>query len=188
MSLKNVNFETTNSKVNDANGTPIEIQCVVVWRLRDTAKALFEVEGYGSFLKTQAESALRICAALYPYESADEDQITLRGSPTEVSEALCQAVQDRVSKAGIEIVEARISHLAYAQEIASSMLKKQQAQAIVAARKEIVKGAVGMVKMAFDQVEEQEIANLTNENKASVLGSLLVVLCGEDNAQPVVSV
>lgn len=111
--------------MNDANGTPIVIACVVVWRLRDTAKALFEVEGYQSYIRTQAESAMRLCAALYPYESEEEGQITLRGSPVEVAEALRQSVQDRVLKAGIEIVEAKISHLSYAQEIAASMLKKQ---------------------------------------------------------------
>ena len=154
MSLQISNFETTASKVNDANGTPIIIQCVIVWKVRDTAKATYAVDSYTSFLSTQAESAMRICAALYPYETEDPATPSLRGSPEIVSGALRKAVQDRVDKCGVEIVEAKISHLAYAQEIAASMLKKQQAQAVIAAKKEIVSGAVGMVKMALESIEE----------------------------------
>jgi len=150
MSLQLKNFETTTSKVNDANGTPIEIKCVIVWKVRDTAKATFAVAGFESFLYTQAESALRICAALYPYESQDEAFPSLRGSKEIVSAALRRAVQDRVEKCGVEIVEANISHLTYAIEIAATMLKKQQAQAIIAAKKDIVAGAVSMVKMALE--------------------------------------
>lgn len=152
--------------MNDFNGTPIEIQCVIVWKIRDTAKATYAVRNYYAFLKTQAESAMRSCAALFPYESADEERPSLRGSPVHVSAQLRQSVQERVEKCGVEIVEAKISHLAYAQEIAASMLKKQQAQAVIAAKKEIVTGAVGMVKMALDSIEEQDIAKLTDENKA----------------------
>jgi len=166
MSLQISNFETTQSKVNDKNGTPIVIQCVIVWKVRDTAKATYAVSNYYHFLSTQAESAMRICAALYPYETEDENTPSLRGSPEIVSAALRRAVQDRVDKCGVEIVEAKISHLAYAQEIAASMLKKQQAQAVIAAKKEIVSGAVGMVKMALDAIEEQQIAKLTDEHKA----------------------
>ena len=186
MSLQIKNFETTKSKVNDANGTPIVIQAVIVWKIRDTAKAVYAVDNYKSFTETQSESALRACAALYPYETADENAPSLRGSPQIVSGALRQAVQDRVEKCGVEVVEAKISHLAYAQEIAASMLKKQQAQAVIAAKKEIVSGAVGMVKMALDSIEEQEIAKLTDEHKAQMASSLLIVLCGEENPQPVI--
>ena len=154
ISLQISNFETTPSKVNDANGTPIVIQAVIVWKIRDTAKAMYAVDSYTNFLRTQSESALRTCAALYPYETEDEAAASLRGSPQIVSGALRQAVQDRVEKCGVEVVEAKISHLAYAQEIAASMLKKQQAQAVIAAKKEIVSGAGGMVKMALESIEE----------------------------------
>ena len=186
MSLQISNFETTPSKVNDANGTPINIQCVIVWKVRDTAKARYAVDNYFSFLRTQSESALRICAALYAYESEDPETPSLRGSPQIVSAALRNAIQERVAKCGVEIVEAKISHLAYADEIAASMLKKQQAQAVIAAKKEIVSGAVSMVKMALDEIEEQQIAKLTDEHKAQMASSLLIVLCGEENPQPTI--
>ena len=154
MSLQIQNFETSHSKVNDANGTPIEIQGVIVWKIRDTAKAMYAVENYEMFLRTQCESAIRACAAQFPYECEDEETPSLRGSPQIVSAQLRKTVQERVNNCGVEIVEAKISNLAYAQEIAASMLKKQQAQAVIAAKKEIVTGAVSMVKMALDSIEE----------------------------------
>ena len=154
MSLQIQNFETSHSKVNDANGTPIEIQGVIVWKIRDTAKAMYAVENYEMFLRTQCESAIRACAAQFPYECEDPETPSLRGSPQIVSTQLRKTVQERVNKCGVEIVEAKISNLAYAQEIAASMLKKQQAQAVIAAKKEIVTGAVSMVKMALDSIEE----------------------------------
>jgi regulator of protease activity HflC (stomatin/prohibitin superfamily) len=187
MSLKAQNFETTRSKVNDANGTPIEIQCVIVWRIRDTYKATFEVEDYYQYVRIQCESALRTCAAMYPYESNDDDALSLRGSPAEIAESLRNSVTDRVKKAGIEVIEAKISHLAYSTEIASAMLRKQQAQAVIQAREKIVKGACGMVQMAIEELEKNNVAELDAEKKAKLVSNLLIVLCGEEKAQPVVN-
>jgi regulator of protease activity HflC (stomatin/prohibitin superfamily) len=187
VSLRIRNFDCDTLKVNDSSGNPIEIAAVVVWKVVDSAEAIFEVDDYISFLQIQSEAAVRNLATSYPYESHSDDKIALRSSPQEIAEQLKTEVQDRLEKAGIEVIEARISHLAYAQEIASAMLKRQQAEAIVAARRTIVDGAVGMVKMALDELKEQDIIELDDERKAAMVSNLLVVLCGEENAQPVLN-
>jgi regulator of protease activity HflC (stomatin/prohibitin superfamily) len=187
VSLRIRNFDCDTLKVNDSSGNPIEIAAVVVWKVVDSAEAIFEVDDYISFLQIQSEAAVRNLATSYPYESHSDDQIALRSSPQEIAEQLKTEVQDRLEKAGIEVIEARISHLAYAQEIASAMLKRQQAEAIVAARRTIVDGAVGMVKMALDELKEQDIIELDDERKAAMVSNLLVVLCGEENAQPILN-
>jgi regulator of protease activity HflC (stomatin/prohibitin superfamily) len=174
-------------KVNDSSGNPIDIAAVVVWKVVDSAEALFEVDDYESFVHIQSEAALRNLATSFPYESHAEGEIALRSNPQAIAEKLRDEVQDRLDKAGVEAIEARISHLAYAQEIASAMLKRQQAQAIVSARRQIVDGAVGMVKMALDELESQGVVNLDDERKANMVSNLLVVLCGEENARPVVN-
>ncbi len=187
VSLRVRNFDCDPLKVNDSSGNPIEIAAVVVWKVVDSAEASFEVDDYISFVEIQTEAALRNLATSYPYESHSDDEIALRSNQQEVAEQLKLEVQDRLEKAGVEVIEARISHLAYAQEIASAMLKRQQAQAIVAARRTIVDGAVGMVKMALDQLQEQEILELDDERKAAMVSNLLVVLCAQENAQPVLN-
>jgi len=181
------NFESSALKVNDSAGNPIEIASVVVWRVIDSAEAIFEVDDYESFVRIQTEAALRNMASAHPYEAHQGEEIALRSSPAEIAEFLKIEVQDRLQKAGVEVIEARISHLAYAQEIASAMLKRQQAQAIVAARSTIVEGAVGMVKMALEQLKSQGVVDLDEERKASMVSNLLVVLCGEENARPVIN-
>ena len=187
VSLRVRNFDCDTLKVNDSSGNPIEIAAVVVWKVVDSAEAVFEVDDYISFVEIQSEAALRNLATSYPYESHSDEKIALRSNQQEVAEQLKIEVQDRLEKAGVEVIEARISHLAYAQEIASAMLKRQQAQAIVAARRTIVDGAVGMVKMALDELKEQDIIDLDEERKAAMISNLLVVLCGEENAQPVLN-
>ena len=187
VSLRVRNFESGQMKVNDAVGNPIEIAAVVVWKVVDSAEAIFEVDDYESFVHIQSEAALRNMATSYPYEAHDKEEIALRSNPQEIAEKLREEVQARLDKAGVEVIEARISHLAYAQEIASAMLKRQQAQAIVAARRQIVDGAVGMVKMALHELREQGVVDLDEERKASMVSNLLVVLCGEENARPVVN-
>jgi len=187
VSLRVRNFDCDPLKVNDSTGNPIEIAAVVVWKVVDSAEASFEVDDYISFVEIQTEAALRNLATSYPYESHSEDQIALRSDPQAVAEQLKMEVQNRLEKAGVEVIEARISHLAYAQEIASAMLKRQQAQAIVAARRTIVDGAVGMVKMALDELKEQEIIELDDERKTAMVSNLLVVLCAQENAQPVLN-
>jgi regulator of protease activity HflC (stomatin/prohibitin superfamily) len=187
VSLRVRNFESGQMKVNDSSGNPIEIAAVVVWKVVDSAEAMFEVDDYESFVQIQSEAALRNMATSYPYEAHQEDEVALRSDPQTIAERLREEVQDRLDKAGVEVIEARISHLAYAQEIASAMLKRQQAQAIVAARRQIVDGAVGMVQMALTELEEQGVVNLDEERKASMVSNLLVVLCGEENARPVVN-
>jgi regulator of protease activity HflC (stomatin/prohibitin superfamily) len=187
VSLRVRNFDCDTLKVNDSSGNPIEIAAVVVWKVVDSAEAVFEVDDYISFVEIQSEAALRNLATSYPYESHNDEKIALRSNQQEIAEQLKIEVQDRLEKAGVEVIEARISHLAYAQEIASAMLKRQQAQAIVAARRTIVDGAVGMVKMALDELKEQEIIELDEERKAAMISNLLVVLCGEENAQPVLN-
>lgn len=187
VSLRVRNFDGDTLKVNDSAGNPIEIAAVVVWKVVDSAEAIFEVDDFISFVKIQSEAAVRNLATSYPYESHSDDQIALRSAPQEIAEKLKMEVQNRLNKAGVEVIEARISHLAYAQEIASAMLKRQQAQAIVAARRTIVDGAVGMVKMALDELRDQEIIELDDERKAAMISNLLVVLCGEENARPVVN-
>ncbi len=180
------NFDCDPLKVNDSSGNPIEIAAVVVWKVVDSAEAVFEVDDYISFVEIQSEAALRNLATSYPYEAQD-DEIALRSNPQQIADELKTEVQDRLEKAGVLVIEARISHLAYAPEIASAMLKRQQAQAIVAARRQIVDGAVGMVKMALTELKEQDVIELDDERKAAMVSNLLVVLCGEENAQPVLN-
>jgi regulator of protease activity HflC (stomatin/prohibitin superfamily) len=187
VSLRVRNFESEVLKVNDSSGNPIDIAAVVVWKVVDSAEALFEVDDFESFVHIQSEAALRNLATSFPYESHAEGEIALRSDPQAIAEKLRDEVQDRLDKAGVEAIEARISHLAYAQEIASAMLKRQQAQAIVSARRQIVDGAVGMVKMALDELQAQGIVDLDDERKANMVSNLLVVLCGEENARPVVN-
>ena len=187
VSLRVRNFDCDPLKVNDSSGNPIEIAAVVVWKVVDSAEASFEVDDYISFVEIQTEAALRNLATSYPYETHDDHQIALRSNQQEVAEQLKMEVQDRLEKAGVEVIEARISHLAYAQEIASAMLKRQQAQAIVAARRTIVDGAVGMVKLALTELREQDVIELDDERKAAMVSNLLVVLCAQENAQPVLN-
>jgi regulator of protease activity HflC (stomatin/prohibitin superfamily) len=187
VSLRVRNFESGQMKVNDSSGNPIDIAAVVVWKVVDSAEAVFEVDDYESFVHIQSEAALRNMATSYPYEAHGGEEVALRSHPQEIAEKLREEVQDRLDKAGVEVIEARISHLAYAPEIASAMLKRQQAQAIVAARTQIVDGAVGMVKMALAQLEEQGVVELDAERKANMVSNLLVVLCGEENARPVLN-
>jgi regulator of protease activity HflC (stomatin/prohibitin superfamily) len=186
VSLRVRNFDCDTLKVNDSSGNPIEIAAVVVWKVVDSAEAVFEVDDYISFVEIQSEAALRNLATSYPYEAHD-GEIALRSNPQQIAEKLKTEVQDRLEKAGVLVIEARISHLAYAPEIASAMLKRQQAQAVVAARRQIVDGAVGMVKMALDELKAQDVIDLDDERKAAMVSNLLVVLCGEENAQPVLN-
>ena len=187
ISLRVRNFESGVMKVNDSSGNPVDIAAVVVWKVVDSAEAIFEVDDYTSFVHIQSEAALRNLATSYPYEAHGDEKIALRSDPQAIAEKLRDEVQDRLDKAGVEVIEARITHLAYAQEIASAMLKRQQAQAIVAARRQIVDGAVGMVKMALTELEKQDVVELDEERKAHMVSNLLVVLCGEENAQPVLN-
>ena len=186
VSLRVRNFDCDTLKVNDSSGNPIEIAAVVVWKVVDSAEAIFEVDDYISFVEIPSEAALRNLATSYPYEAHD-GEVALRSDPQKIAEELKTEVQDRLEKAGVLVIEARISHLAYAPEIASAMLKRQQAQAIVAARRQIVDGAVGMVKMALDELKKQDVIELDDERKAAMVSNLLVVLCGEENAQPVLN-
>jgi regulator of protease activity HflC (stomatin/prohibitin superfamily) len=174
------------SKVNDRDGNPIEISAVVVWRVVDTAEALLEVDNYDDFVAVQSESALRNLASRHPYDSEDHE-VSLRGNIESISEQLRTDIQERLDKAGVEVIEARISHLAYAPEIAAAMLQRQQAQAVVAARTKIVEGAVGMVEMALDRLSEREIVQLDDERRAAMVSNLLVVLCSGGHTQPVVN-
>jgi regulator of protease activity HflC (stomatin/prohibitin superfamily) len=187
VSLRVRNFESEVLKVNDSSGNPIDIAAVVVWKVVDSAEAMFEVDDYESFVQIQSEAALRNLATSFPYEAQDDETIALRSAPQEIAEKLREEVQDRLEKAGVEVIEARISHLAYAQEIASAMLKRQQAQAVVAARRQIVDGAVGMVRLALTELEAQGVVHLDEERKANMVSNLLVVLCGEENARPVLN-
>lgn len=181
------NFESGKLKVNDSRGSPIEIAAVVVWKVVDTAEASFEVDDYEEFVHIQSESALRNLSTTYPYEPHENEGTALRSHPTEIATALCKEIQDRLEQAGVEVIEARISHLAYAPEIAHAMLRRQQATAIIAARRQIVAGAVGMVEMALDQLKADSIGDLDDERRAAMISNLLVVLCSEDRAQPVVN-
>jgi regulator of protease activity HflC (stomatin/prohibitin superfamily) len=187
VSLRIHNFNSERLKVNDLAGNPIEIAAVVVWRVVDSAKALFDVENYAQFVAIQSETAIRSLASHYPYDAHDDRKASLRGSPDEVSENLTHQVQARLGIAGVEISEARISHLAYAQEIAQAMLRRQQAEAIVAARQKIVEGAVGMVESALKLLAEQNIVTLDEERKASMVNNLLVALVSEHEATPVLN-
>jgi regulator of protease activity HflC (stomatin/prohibitin superfamily) len=182
------NFDSDKLKVNDLHGSPIEIAAVVVWQVVDTAEAVFEVDDYENFVHIQSEAALRGLTARYPYDHGDEETgIALRSHPDEVSAQLGADVQARVEKAGVKVLEARISHLAYAPEIASAMLQRQQASAIIAARRKIVDGAVGMVEMALEQLSAKGVVELDEERKAAMVSNLLVVLCGERAASPVIN-
>jgi regulator of protease activity HflC (stomatin/prohibitin superfamily) len=187
ISLRVRNFESSHLKVNDFDGNPIEIGAVVVWRVVETAEAMFEVENYENYVTVQSEAALRNAATSYPYDSHHEGEVSLRGSTAVVADHLKQEVQQRLQKAGVEVLEARISHLAYAPEIAASMLQRQQAGAIIAAREKIVQGAVGMVEMALESLSHKGIVQLDEERKAAMVSNLLVVLCGERAAQPIVN-
>ena len=182
------NFESQRLKVNDIEGNPIEIAAVVVWKVVETAEASFEVDNYENFVHVQSESALRGLATRYPYDShAGDHEISLRGSTLEVAEQLQREIHDRLAQAGVDVLEARISHLAYAPEIAQAMLQRQQASAIIAARQKIVDGAVGMVEMALARLSAQKIVELDEERKAAMVSNLLVVLCSERAATPVVN-
>jgi len=186
VSIRVQNFETAHMKVNDSTGNPVEIAAIVVWQVADTAKATFAVEAYGEFIRVQSEAAVRHVAGGYPYDAADDAE-SLRGSTDQVSVELAHEVAARVVVAGLEINEVRISHLAYAPEIAQAMLQRQQAAAVVAARSKIVEGAVGMVQMALAQLSAQGIVDLDEERKAAMVSNLLVVLCGDSRATPVVN-
>jgi regulator of protease activity HflC (stomatin/prohibitin superfamily) len=187
ISLRVRNFETSKLKVNDLDGNPIEIAAVVVWQVVDTAEAVFQVDSYENFVQVQSESALRTMATSYAYDSHVEGQMSLRSHTAETSEQLKKEIHDRLSKAGVDVIEARISHLAYAAEIASAMLQRQQASAIVAARQTIVTGAVSMVEMALEQLSAKKLVDLDPERRAAMVSNLLVVLCGERSPQPVVN-
>src|SRR6185369_748608 len=188
ISLRVRSFESSHLKVNDKEGNPIELGAVVVWKVVDTAEAAFEVDNFEAYVRVQSESALRNAATSYPYDSHDEPGvISLRGSTAQVADHLRDEVQQRLQKAGVEVIETRISHLAYAPEIAAAMLQRQQAGAIIAARQRIVEGAVGMVEMALDMLSAKKVVRLDEERKAQMVSNLLVVLCGERAAQPIVN-
>ncbi|HEX4452169.1 MAG TPA: SPFH domain-containing protein [Kofleriaceae bacterium] len=187
ISLRARNFETAKIKVNDIEGNPIEIGAVIVWRVLDTAQAMFDVEAFASFVQIQAETALRNLAMHHPYDGHDENMVSLRGHSDEVSALLRKEVNDKISQAGVEVVDARIAHLAYSPEIAQAMLQRQPAGAIIAARTRIVEGAVSMVEMALDQLAKRGIVELDHERKAAMVSNLLIVLCGERGTQPVVN-
>ncbi len=187
VSLRVRNFESARLKVNDTDGNPIEIAAIVVWRVVDTAEAKFQVDDYENYVKVQTESAVRNLATHYPYDAHLEGQLSLRGSTDEVAKGLKSEIQERLAKAGVEVIEARISHLAYAPEIAAAMLRRQQAGAIIAARQKIVEGAVGMVEMALDLLARSNRVQLDEERKAAMVSNLLVVLCADREAQPVVN-
>ena len=187
ISLRIRNFETAKPKVNDNHSNPIEIGAVVVWKVVDTAEALFEVDDYQHFVHTQSEAAVRALAQTYPYDAHSEGDVALSTHPHEVARDLKTAIQERLEKAGVEVIEARISHLAYAQEIASVMLRRQAASAIIAARKKIVEGAVGMVENALEMISDRGLVHLDEERKAAMVSNLLVILCSDRDAQPIVN-
>jgi regulator of protease activity HflC (stomatin/prohibitin superfamily) len=181
------NFESGKLKVNDNEGNPVEIASVVVWRVVDTAEAVFEVDDYNNYVKVQSESALRNLASSYTYDAHEEGTVSLRGSTQLVADHLKKEIQDRLNRAGVDVIEARISHLAYAPEIAHAMLQRQQAGAIIAARQRIVEGAVGMVEMALAMLSHRDIVTLDNERKAAMVSNLLVVLCADKSTQPIIN-
>ncbi len=187
ISLRVRNFETERSKVNDTDGNPIEIAAVVVWKVVDTAEAVFEVDDYENYVHVQSEAAVRDLATRYPYDTHEDHQLSLRGDTAAIAEHLKTEIQTRLDTAGVETIEARITHLAYAPEIASAMLQRQQAGAIIAARQRIVEGAVGMVEMALTKLSSEGIVDLDEERKANMVSNLLVVLCGDRSAQPIVN-
>jgi regulator of protease activity HflC (stomatin/prohibitin superfamily) len=181
------NHETAVTKVNDGDGNPIEIAAVVVWRITDTARAVFEVDDYDEFVNIQTETAVRHIATSYPYDAHGDDQLSLRENASEITEKLSAEIAARVEAAGVEVIESRITHLAYASEIAGAMLRRQQASAVVAARQRIVEGAVGMVQAALQELAEQDVVDLDEERKATMVSNLLVVLCSDRETQPVVN-
>ena len=185
ISVRVRNFETSKLKVNDHDGNPIEIAAIVVWKVTDTAEALFEVDDFENFVQVQAESALRNLATVHPYDAHIEGDISLRSNPVEIADQLRVQIQDRLERPASQVIEARISHLAYAPEIANAMLRRQQANAVIAARTRIVEGAVGMVEMALEQLSAKNVVQLDEERKAAMVSNLLVVLCSEHEAQPV---
>ena len=187
VSLRVRNFESSHLKVNDIDGNPIEIAAVVVWKVFETAEAMFEVDDYEHYVKVQSEAALRNLATSYAYDAHDDAHVSLRGHTNAVADHLKREIHDRLVKAGVEVIEARISHLAYAPEIAAAMLQRQQAGAIIAARQRIVEGAVGMVEMALEMLSSKSIIQLDEERKAAMVSNLLVVLCGDRNTQPVIN-
>ncbi len=187
VSLRVRNFESGRLKVNELDGSPIEIAAIVVWEVSDSAEAVFNVDSYESFVQIQSEAAIRAMATSYPYDQHEPDEISLRSHPTEISERLKVEIQDRLAQAGINVIEARISHLAYSPEIAQAMLQRQQAGAIIAARQKIVEGAVGMVEHALDELSGKGVVDLDEERKAAMVSNLLVVLCSDRATQPVVN-
>ena len=187
VTLRVRNFESSKLKVNDHDGNPIEIAAVVVWRVVDSAEAIFQVDNYDNFVHVQSEAALRNLATGHPYDAHNDGQMSLRGNTVEVAEQLKGEIQARLEKAGVEVMESRISHLAYAPEIANAMLRRQQASAVIAARTKIVEGAVSMVQMALDELAQRSVVTLDEERKAAMVSNLLVVLCSEHETQPIVN-
>ncbi len=187
VSLRVRNFESGRLKVNELDGSPIEIAAIVVWEVSDSAEAVFNVDSYESFVQIQSEAAIRAMATSYPYDQHEEGQISLRSHSTEISDRLKEEIQDRLAQAGINVIEARISHLAYSPEIAQAMLQRQQAGAIIAARQKIVEGAVGMVEHALDELSSKGVVELDDERRAVMVSNLLVVLCSDRATQPVVN-
>jgi regulator of protease activity HflC (stomatin/prohibitin superfamily) len=187
LSLRAHNFNCETLKVNDKRGNPVEIAAVVVWRVEDTAQAAFDVEDYESYVQVQSESALRGIASLYAYDHGEEHEVTLRGGGDDVAHALKKELQARLAKAGVVVEEARLTHLAYAPEIAPAMLRRQQAEAVIAAREKIVLGAVSMVEMALNELARKDVVQIDEERKAAMVSNLLVVLCGTEEASPVIN-
>jgi regulator of protease activity HflC (stomatin/prohibitin superfamily) len=187
ISLRTRNFESGKLKVNDLEGSPIEIAAVVVWSVVDSAEAVYNVDDYESFVHIQSESALRAMATSYPYDQHEDGKISLRSHAGEIAKHLTEEIQDRLAEAGVRVIEARISHLAYAPEIAQAMLQRQQASAIIAARTRIVEGAVSMVEMALSELSKRNVVDLDPERRAAMVSNLLVVLCGERGTQPIVN-
>jgi len=187
ISLKAITLDNNRQKINDSDGNPIDIGVVVIWRVANATKAVFEVDNYKEYISTQCDAAIRNVARKYPYDISEDDERSLRGSSSEVADELKRDLQSRVEIAGIEIIETRISHLAYAQEIAAAMLQRQQAAAVVEAKQKIVEGAVGMVEMALNKLSEKNIVTLDDERKAAMVSNLMVVLCGSRDAQPIVN-
>jgi regulator of protease activity HflC (stomatin/prohibitin superfamily) len=187
VTLRVRNFESNKLKVNDYDGNPIEIAAVVVWKVVDSAEAIFQVDNYDNFVHVQSEAALRNLATTHPYDAHEEGQMSLRGNTAIVADALQKEVHARLEKAGVEVIEARISHLAYAPEIANAMLRRQQASAMIAARSKIVEGAVSMVEMALQELSKRSVVHLDEERKAAMVSNLLVVLCSEHETQPIVN-
>ena len=187
VSLRVRNFESGKLKVNELDGSPIEIAAVIVWQVNDSAEAVYNVDDYESFVHIQSEAALRAMASSYPYDQHNDGQIALRSHPQEVSEHLKEQIAERLARAGVDVIEARISHLAYAPEIAQAMLQRQQANAVVAARTQIVAGAVGMVEMALEELKKNGVVELDEERRAAMVSNLLVVLCSDRATQPVVN-